>query len=77
MIDAFGLYTVQLIGAIKMLGFVTSTPVYVQMPQFRYSSKKQMEELLKGRSPTPVIHERDATMHLLAFLEKGPQISTK
>jgi hypothetical protein len=73
MVSAFGLYTIQLVGAIKMFGFMTSTPVYVQMPQHRYSSKKQMEEVLKGRSV--VIHERDATMHLLAFLEKGPPVS--
>lgn len=73
MISKFGLYTVQLVGAVKMFGFMTNTPVYVQMPQYRYSSKKQMTELLKGRDV--VIHERDATMHLLAFLEKGPMIN--
>lgn len=73
MISKFGLYTIQLVGAIKMFGYLTDTPVYIQMPQYRYSSKKQMEEILKGRSV--VIHERDATMHLLAFIEKGPNIA--
>jgi hypothetical protein len=59
MVDKFGLYTIQLVGAIKMFGYMTDTPVYVQMPQYRYSSKKQMTELLKDRDI--VIHERDAT----------------
>jgi hypothetical protein len=75
MVDKFGLYTIQLVGAIKMFGYMTDTPVYVQMPQYRYSSKKQMTELLKDRDI--VIHERDATMHLLAYLEKGPNIGAQ
>lgn len=73
MVSKFGLYTIQLVGAVKMFGFMTNTPVYVHMPQYRYSSKKQMTELLAGREV--VIHERDATMHLLAFIEKGPMIN--
>lgn len=72
MVSKFGLYTIQLVGAVKMFAYMTDTPVYVQMPQYRYSSKKQMTELLKGREV--VIHERDATMHLLAYLEKGPNL---
>lgn len=73
MINNFGLYTIQLIGAIKMFGHLTKTAVYVQPPQYRYSSKKRMTEVLKGRNV--VIHERDATCHLLAFIEKGPHLS--
>lgn len=75
MINNFGLYTIQLIGAIKMFGHLTRTQTYVQPPQYRYSARKQMTTLLAGRSV--VIHERDATMHLLAFLEKGPSLTAK
>lgn len=67
-----GLHTIRLVGAVMAYGILHGVPVNIQMPQFRYSSKLEMEQLIKDNKLDhyPIIHERDALMHLLAFREK-------
>lgn len=68
MISRDGLDTVQKVGATRAWCFINKVRLSVQTPQFRYSSREQMEKELAGRRT--IIHERDATLHLLAFEEK-------
>lgn len=70
MISAAGLLTVRLVGAVQGWCICNKVRISVQVPQFRYSSRQEMEQVVKDYSKRTIIHERDALMHLLAFEEK-------
>lgn len=64
-IDAHGLYTVRLVGAVQALAAIRGSPIVIHTPGQRYPWIPKAKALLKGQKH--MVHEVDALAHLLRY----------
>lgn len=68
LISKYGLHTVRLIGGIQALCYVYKIVLIQQPPQRRYPYLQEATNLLRATNKKYLIHEVDATAHLLAYI---------
>lgn len=66
-ISSYGLYTVELIGAIKGVCWAHKIPVIMHTPQERYPHLAKAKAHFKQHNIKHVIHELDALAHLFCY----------
>lgn len=70
-INKYGLFTVELVGAICALSEEHSVKCYRHAPGFRKAMQQKAHDYLRGLKKRFVIHEEDALAHLFMYEATG------
>jgi hypothetical protein len=70
-LSKYGLQTIEIVGGLRAIAHLYNKRLVLHYPQQRLAYMADAKQLLRDLKVPYVIHEVDATAHMLAYLETG------